>query len=461
MINKYLTLLSKMVFAIVDIETTGGTAQRGGITEVAVIVHDGKQVLDTYQTLVNPLRIVPGFITGLTGIDNEMVQDAPTFAEIAEELYELLEDKIFVAHNVNFDYNFLHHEFGKVGLNFRRPKLCTVRLSRKAFPGYSSYSLGRLCESRGIRITDRHRAYGDAAATAILFQQVFSLDRSIIDKSLKRNSGEAFLPPHISKEKFDALPQRPGVYYFFNQTNEVIYVGKANNIQSRFKGHFGGKSRNDLKSEIHDVSFSETGSEFLALLLEALEIKRLWPKYNRAQKRPSHSWGIYTYEDGNGYQRIQVGKVQKALKPIMTFYSHAEAWAEVQSGVRAFGFCPKLAGIQKSAHECYDYPLGKCEGACLGKESPETYNLKMEEWLNQGTVVSKQLLIKSAGRTRDEHAAIVFDNGILKAYGFISQEMEVQAESILDYLTPVKPVLETGLILRSFLSREKLDMVVI
>ncbi|WP_235893434.1 exonuclease domain-containing protein [Litoribacter populi] len=461
MINRRLALPSEMVFAIVDIETTGGTAQRGGITEVAVIVHDGKQILDTFQTLVNPQRFVPGFITGLTGIDNEMVQDAPTFAEIAEELYSLLEDKVFVAHNVNFDYNFLHYEFGKVGLTFRRPKLCTVRLSRKAFPGHTSYSLGRLCESRGIRIKDRHRAYGDAAATAILFEQIFALDSSIIDSSLKRNSGEAFLPPHINKEKFDGLPQRPGVYYFFNKSNEVVYVGKAINIQSRFKGHFTGKSRNDLKSEIHDVSYTETGSEFLALLLEALEIKRLWPKYNRAQKWPSQSWGIYKYEDGNGYLRFQVGKVQKAVKPLMTFFSHAEAWAEVQNGVRTFGFCPKLAGIQKSPQECYDYPIGKCEGACIGKEMPDAYNLRINNWLNQFGLESKQLLIKSAGRTLDEKAAILFDNGVLKAYGFIDQDLEVHPEGIMDYLTPVKPVLETGLILRSFLSREKLDMTLI
>jgi DNA polymerase III subunit epsilon len=448
-----------MLFAIVDIETTGGMANKGGITEVAVVVHDGEKVLDSYQTLVNPMRMIPGFITGLTGITHEMVSEAPTFEAIAKELKSWLDDKIFVAHNVNFDYNFLVHEFSKVGIEFKRPKLCTVRLSRKAFPGLGSYSLGRLCESRGIEITDRHRAYGDAFATACLFSQIYKASPELMTQSLKKNSGEAFLPPHISKEKYEGLPQVPGVYYFHDRNQNVIYVGKANNIQSRFRGHFTGKSKSELKSEIHDVSYTTTGSEFLSLLLEALEIKRLWPKYNRAQKRQSLLWGIYEYEDGNGYRRLQVAKVSKTLKPLRTFFSHAEAWSDLQQGVREFDLCPKLSGIQKTPQECYDVKVEKCKGACKGAEAPDVYNGRVEAWQQQSKALLGQVLIKSLGRNAREEAAILFENGILKAYGFIEKEEQIENGEILDYLTSVKPVVETGLILRSFLSREALNVV--
>jgi len=301
-----------MLYAVVDIETTGGVSQKGGITEVAVVVHDGSQIIDTYQTLINPGRSIPGFITGLTGISNEMVEGAPYFSEIAEELLSLLSDKVFVAHNVNFDYNFLYFEFQKVGLDFNVPKLCTVRLSRQVIPGVRSYSLGSICSYLDIKITDRHRAYGDALATAHLFTLICERDQeNVVQLSLRKNSGETFLPPNISKEKFDSLPKKPGIYYFYDKNNQVIYVGKAINIQSRFKGHFTGKNKNSLKSDIHDVSYELAGSEFLALLMEALEIKRLWPKYNRSQKVKSVSWGIYQYEDGQGYLRFQVAKVIK------------------------------------------------------------------------------------------------------------------------------------------------------
>ncbi|KEO73867.1 DNA polymerase III subunit epsilon [Anditalea andensis] len=452
-----------MRYAIVDIETTGGVSQNGGITEVAVIIHDGTQITDTYQTLINPGRAIPGFITGLTGISNEMVEGAPFFHEIAEDLLLLLKDKVFVAHNVNFDFNFLHLEFQNVGLNFTVPKLCTVKLSRKIFPGVRSYSLGSICSYLGIQITDRHRAYGDALATAHLFTLICERDQDhVVHKSLHKNSGETFLPPHISKEKYDALPKKPGIYYFYDKNNQVIYVGKAINIQSRFKGHFTGKNKTDLKTDIYDVSYELAGSEFLALLLEALEIKRLWPKYNRSQKVKSVSWGVYQYEDGQGYIRFQVSKLLKGHKPLVSFVSHAEAWSYLLAGVASFNLCPKLSGIQKTPRACYDHPIGRCQGACAGEESSVLYNLKAKNWIDSIFNNSGQLLIKEEGRHPQEKAAILFEGGILKAYGFIDSQADIHnLEDLSGYLKSVKPVNETHHILQSFLSRKKMDMVLV
>lgn len=451
------------MYAIVDIETTGGLCTANRIMEVAVIVHDGHQTVEEYQTLINPCQAIPGFITGLTGISTEMVQDAPFFDEIASTLYRLLSDKVFVAHNVNFDYNFVREEFRRVGMEFNRPKLCTVRLGRQIFPGLGSYSLGRICEQAGIRITDRHRAAGDATATAKLFGLMLSKDDSgFIAKALKRNSGEAFLPPHIPVEKYAGLPESPGVYYFHDAHGQVIYVGKALNIKSRFKGHFskGSKSNQFLKSEIHDVSYELTGSDFLALLLEALEIKRLWPKYNRSQKVKATSWGIYQYEDALGYQRFQIAKTRKSYPSVYSFTTHAEAWAFLIQKINEYHLCPKLCGIQKAPGACYSHQEMNCEGACCGKESIQSYNSKIIQMVSSMQQQRSKILIKEKGRGHEEHAAILFDQGLLSAYGFIDTTLEYKGtEEVISSLKKVKPVPETSSILKAYLANAKAEYV--
>ncbi|MGK2861271.1 MAG: 3'-5' exonuclease, partial [Chitinophagaceae bacterium] len=192
-----------MNYAIVDIETTGGFAATNGITEISIHIFDGQKVTEIYETLVNPCQPIPYYIQSMTGITNEMVKGAPLFQEVAEKIYSLLHDKIFVAHNVNFDYSFIKSHLSASQLNLQCKKLCTVRLSRKIFPGLSSYSLGNLCHSLGIRIHDRHRAGGDTQATVTLFQLLLNRDKEkIIEKSLLKNSKEQILPPHVSKEDF-------------------------------------------------------------------------------------------------------------------------------------------------------------------------------------------------------------------------------------------------------------------
>ena len=159
-------------YAIVDIETTGGKATRHRITEIAIVLHDGKKILDQWETLINPECYIPHGITELTGITQEMVQDAPKFYEVAKTIVEKTEKAIFVAHNVRFDYGFLREEFKRLGYTFSRRQLCTVRLSRKAFPGLRSYSLGKLIKHFGIKVNDRHRAMADTLATVELFEKI-------------------------------------------------------------------------------------------------------------------------------------------------------------------------------------------------------------------------------------------------------------------------------------------------
>ncbi len=221
------------MYAIVDIETTGGFAGKSKITEIAIFIHDGEKIVDHYETLINPEQYIPNYITGLTGISNTTVKNAPTFKEVAATDHEKLQGNIFVAHNVHFDYSFVKAALEESGFEMGSKKLCTVRLSRGIFPGLRSYGLGNLCEYFKIEIEERHRAGGDARATSILFGMLLKENPEFVQVALHRSSKETTLPPHLPKEEFYALPEAPGVYYFMDGKNEVIYVGKAVNIKKR------------------------------------------------------------------------------------------------------------------------------------------------------------------------------------------------------------------------------------
>lgn len=440
-----------MEYAIVDIETTGGTAKNCGITEIAILIHDGEKVIAEFETLLNPEQNIPTYITGLTGIDNGMVQDAPTFDELGEKLWDLLHGRVFVAHSVNFDYGFVRESFARFGREFKADKLCTVRLARKVIPGLSSYSLGRICEHRNIPILARHRAMGDARATAILFDEMIKERPDIIAASLKKNSGEAFLPPNISLSKFRQLPEKCGVYYMLNERGKVIYVGKAINIKERFKNHFSGNLlpglKQKLKSEVFDLKWELTGSEMMALLVEALEIKRLWPKYNSALKLPKTMWGLFQYTDGSGFTRFQIAKVTKHLRPLESFLSSEEAHAFLKEGIKSFGLCPRLCGLRKAP--CDEGGFLSCQGTCNSELPPQEYSRNAKKFIHLIEESKREILVKFKGRSDQEIAACVFDRGVLKSYGYFNEMTEL--ESLLEQLEPVPTVPETFYILKQFL----------
>jgi DNA polymerase-3 subunit epsilon len=434
------------MYAIVDIETTGGYAENHRITEVAIYLHDGLQVTDSFHTLINPGRNIPYYITGLTGITTEMVLDSPQFEEIAEDLLKRLEGKIFVAHNAHFDYSFLKKEFEQVGINWQSKKLCTVRLSRKIIPGLRSYSLGSLAESLGIEIINRHRAGGDAAATAKIFDQLLRRDRDgYIIKVLKRNSGETILPPNLAKEEFDRLPALPGVYYFLNANGNVIYVGKAINIKKRIAGHFTGDarewSRSKIRNEIHHITYELTGNELIALILESQEIRRLWPKYNQAQKFRVEEWGVFDYEDRNGYLRFSVNVVARGARPLVRFSTKGEAWNFLWEKVRDYELCPKLCGLQLSKGLCFDYQSGGCHGACMGIESVKLYNARVEQAIRAFRDEGETVAIIGKGRNIDEQSLVLVERGAYVGFGFFDREASISDfESAKNY---IKPSIET------------------
>ncbi len=429
------------MYAIVDIETTGGYADNHRITEVAIYHHDGMQITDHFQTLINPGRRIPQFITGLTGITNEMVQEAPIFEDIAEEIYGWLKDRVFVAHNAHFDYSFLKKEFQDAGIAFSSRKLCTVRLGRKIIPGLDSYSLGRLAESLGIPIADRHRAFGDAEATAKIFDLFLKRDvEGVIAKALKKNSGETILPPNLAKEEFDKLPAKAGVYYFHDSRGEIIYVGKAINIRKRIAGHFTGDARewnrSNIRNEIHHISYELTGNELIALILESQEIRKRWPKYNLAQKYRVEEWGIYDYQDRNGYIRFVVNVVARNTTPLITFTTKSDAWSFLWEQVRQHDLCPKLSGLQTAKGPCFAHQSGTCKGACEEKETVKKYNRRAQQAIDSFFGEGDTVALVGRGRTFEEKSLVLVENGTYQGFGFFDRaEMVTDLESARNHIT--------------------------
>ncbi len=428
------------MYAIVDIETTGGYAANHRITEIAIYYHDGMQITDTFHTLVNPGRSIPYYISGLTGITSEMVISAPSFEELAAEIHRKLEGKIFVAHNAHFDYSFLKKEFEQVGIQWQSKKLCTVRLSRKIIPGLRSYSLGSLAESLGIPITHRHRAGGDAEATVKIFNELLLRDReNHILKALKRNSGETILPPNLSKEEFDKLPAKCGVYYFHDARGNVIYVGKAVNIRKRIAGHFTGDarewSRSKIRNEIHHISYELTGNELIALILESQEIRKLWPKYNQAQKYRAEEWGIYDYEDRNGFLRFSVNVVTRGSHPLIRFSTKGDAWNFLWQKVREHELCPKLSGLQVAKGLCFEYQTGECNGACMGVEAASDYNHRVEKAIGSFHEKGSNVAIIGKGRSQDEQSLVLVEEGSYFGFGFFGRDVAISdLESARNYV---------------------------
>ncbi|PUZ20692.1 DNA polymerase-3 subunit epsilon [Chitinophaga costaii] len=430
------------MYAIVDIETTGGHARANGITEIAIFVHDGHQVIERYETLVNPGKPIPYYIQSLTGITNEMVEDAPFFEEVAPRVYELLRNNIFIAHNVNFDYSFIHHHLQGCGYDLHSKKLCTVRMSRKVIPGLPSYSLGKLCRSLNISLHDRHRAAGDAEATVRLFERLLASDnQQHIPAMLKRGSKEHFLPPNLAPEYVTELPGRPGVYYFHDQKGKVLYVGKAKDLKKRVNSHFTGNNSSQKRQEflrnIYSVSYETTGTELMACILESVEIKRLWPVYNQSQKRAELRYGFYTFEDQQGYLRLAIEKKRKYTQPLLSFDLLAQGQQWLRRLIREFHLCPKLCFLQTDHDPCTGLEDETCLGACEKKEAALTYNHRVLKAIQSLRAAQPSFIILGSGRNVTEQSAILMESGRFYGMGYVPIDAGISDPAALrDLLTP-------------------------
>ncbi len=453
-------------YAIIDIETTGLKAPRDKITEIAIVLHDGARVLDEWSTLINPEVPLPYRITELTGITNEMVAQAPRFYEVARQIVERTEGAIFVAHNVRFDYTFVREEFRRLGYTYSRRQLCTVRLARQAFPGLPSYSLDSLIRHLGLPVADRHRALGDARATALLFERILERQAgaAAAKKFIHLGLRESKLPPGLTLRQIESLPEACGVYYFHDSLGEVVYVGKSKNIRKRVVEHFAhmGSKGGRMQRHVRDISYELTGSELVALLLESDEIKRLRPRLNRTQRVRHFPWAVVRWRDAQGYLHLDVEKLSsqpyreaRADFCILSEYPKVyRARQRLKKAMKDFELCARLVHLEQGAGSCFEYQLRRCRGACIGAEKPEAYNARVRQAEAQlRTVFERDFVVLDRGRTPTECAVVLVADGHYVGFAFAeSEELPTDVGGLRELVRPRRATPEANRIIQRFLA---------
>jgi len=411
-----------MLYAIVDIETTGGSPKASKITEIAIYKHNGTEIIDEFITLINPEMKIPDFIVRLTGISDRMVENSPKFYEVAKKIIEFTEDCIFVAHNVGFDYGILRQEFKWLGYDYRKPHLCTVRASRYVLPGHESYSLGKLSRKLGIEIKGRHRAGGDALATAHLFTMLHEKDKTNLHSFIQEEINPRILHPNLDLEALDEIPSKTGVYKFFNEENQLIYIGKSKQIRTRIDQHLRNtKSKKGVQmmKEISRIEYELTGSELIALLLESQLIKQHRPLFNRQLTKSRFPFGIYDTLSDKGYLKLEIERTAKKQHvPLISFTTRAEATKYLDYICEHYELCQKLCDIYPTQSSCFHYEIKKCKGACIEEEATTEYNSRAQSLIDKLTFSGESFYVIDKGRNKGEKSLVLVERGSICGFGF-------------------------------------------
>lgn len=388
----------------VDIETTGGSFRNSRVLEVAAIRYENGEVVREFNTLLNPESYIPPEITRLTGIRESDTTDAPTFADIAQQLAEIMNGAVFIAHNVRFDYSFLKNEFALCSMNFSPKLLCTVRLSRALYAAHRGHSLAKLIERHSIQVQSRHRALDDARAI-LYFAHIAHREHGaeVFANAVQRQLKTQYLPSNLDVTEIQNIPNTPGVYIFEDEDHRPLYVGKSITLKKRVLSHFQDTESNKeikISQNIHHVRTIQTGNELAALILESKLVKELSPVYNRQLRRVTKYAILMREYTESGYATITVKSgnidIDSDLDNIFGLYENrTKAKKRIEEITRTFDLCPRLMGIESTHRACFSYALGKCKGACAGKESPSHYNdrfeialerNKLENWPYQSAV---------------------------------------------------------------------------
>ena len=453
---------SALQYAIVDLETTGGKPDRDKITEIGIVLHNGREIIDTYSTLINPGVAIPPFITRITGISQEMVDDAPRFHEVAKDIILRLEHAVFVAHNARFDYHFLREAYLDLGYAFHRPFLCTVRMSRKAFPGLPSYSLENLIRHFEIPVKSRHRALDDALATAKVLQHILEAGELTDHQAVATVSGirkERSMPAHLPPDLLEKIPVGCGVYYFLNDAGEVIYVGKSVHMRKRLAEHLREISRKAerLDREIASVEWEETGSELYASLLESYEIKRLQPSVNKAQRGRFTDIVLVQEMAPEGYLRLRIQKDNGSGDVVNRYTSMRSAQSALAMAAKRFGLCRHYTMEYQPGRSCFEFHVGECQGACTGREAPESYN---ERALLAATDIARDLqgsfYLVDDGPEEGVQAVFAITDGLFTGMGFLSWDCGHGVSTLEASIKPYPDNPEARRIIRQFMTKKRM-----
>jgi DNA polymerase III subunit epsilon len=446
------------MYAILDIETTGGQFNEEGVTEIAIYKFDGHQIVDQFSSLINPEMPIQPFVVKLTGINNGMLRTAPKFFEVAKRIIEITNDCILVAHNADFDYRILRTEFRRLGYDFTIKTLCTVQLSQKLLPEQPSHSLGKLVRALGIPIADRHRASGDAMATLKLFQLLLNKDvnKEILTSLIKFEIQKGISPKLITI--IDSLPSGTGVYYIHDEQGKLIYIGKSKNIKKRVNQHFTGTTNKckKIQAEVFTVTYDLTGSELIALLKESEEIKINKPILNRKQRKSIFLFALYAEKDENGYLNLKLQKADGRKKEITSFTSIQEGKNALFLITSQYNLCQKLTGLYQTKKECFQYKIKECDGACIGKVSTSEYNERVQGFIAKNSFENSNMILIDRGRKTGEHSAILIENGIYKGYAFYDLNYQITNVKILkNILIPMQNNRDTRSIIQSYIRKNK------
>jgi DNA polymerase-3 subunit epsilon len=451
------------MYTILDIETTGGQYNEEGITEIAIYKFDGHEVVDQFISLVNPEKPIQPFVVKLTGINNAMLRSAPKFYEVAKRIIEITEGCILVAHNASFDYRILQTEFRRLGYDFKKPTLCTVELSKKLIPDQVSYSLGKLVRALGIPMSDRHRASGDALATVKLFKMLLAKD---VEKEILKSFVKTEIKSGMSPKLLDiveSLPSKTGIYYIHNENGDLIYIGKSKNIKKRVNQHFTGTTHKckKIQRDVYAVTYEETGSELIALLKESEEIKINKPIYNRAQRKSIFQYALYQNKNAAGYWALTVEKADGRKKEITSFTSLQEGKNALFKITEKYNLCQKINGLYDTKNGCFQYKIKECNGACLGVEDSETYNERVQEFINENAFENNNMVLLDRGRSFEERSAVLIENGVYKGYCFYELNYQITNIDILkNILIPMQHNRDVKTIIQSYLRKNKVFKII-
>ncbi len=396
-------------YVLLDLETTGATPLRDRITEIALIrFRDGVEI-DRWQTLVNPQTNIPDFIQSLTGITNEMVEDAPVFEKVAGELLDYLENAVLCAHNVRFDHGFLKAEFKRIGITLKQRVLCTVKLSRKLYPQYKSHGLSALIERHHLSCSQRHRAMGDVEVMA-QFIELAKKEHGVeaLETAVNALSKKTSLPSGIDADLVDDIPDTPGVYLFYGENQLPIYIGKSVNLRTRVLSHFSSDHRSTkemrISQEIKHIEWIETAGEFGALLLESRLVKERQPIYNRQLRRERELCSWLLSEDVQQSPLLTLVREDQIVPENMaylfgTFRSKKQAVEAIRHIAQEKSLCLKALGVESGKGACFGHQIKRCKGVCVEQEDPGMHylrvqqalvSLKLKSWKFKGRIAIKE-----------------------------------------------------------------------
>jgi DNA polymerase-3 subunit epsilon len=434
-------------YVVLDLETTGGNAVHDRITEIAAVRVENGIETARWSSLVNPGVRIPPFIQALTGINDTMVAQAPSFEDVAKDLLEILDGAVFVAHNVRFDHGFVQNELARLDIAFKVKTLCTVRLSRKLYPQHKGHGLDAILQRHGLHTMARHRAMGDVdVVLQWLKVATQELGQPLVQRmALELLQGSASLPPQLETAISD-IPDTPGVYLFYGEGALPLYIGKSVNMRTRVMSHFqsAAKVAREMRilTEIRRVEWIETAGELGALLLESRLVKEKQPVYNRQLRREKALCAWHLDEDPGANPLLKLVKFDDIVP---------EQWGQLYGSYRSkrqatdalrlladkHALCPQLLGLESGKGACFACQLGRCKGACIGRESLARHHLRLQmalaqqrlqSWPHPGRVAIREYQ-EHSGRTDIHvfeqwcHIATVTDPAELDALGKNSQPL--------------------------------------